>query len=275
MKTQLYSVRMHASSNGEHLSGAETLVPENRLEAELVALLQRARQHPRGEAEQIRFAVDLVDQQDLVSACLPELRTLQVASVDQGRELAQSLLQLTGVTATAAQTAVACLASGASTSGQSMRGAMLVDAGNGARLEADHDRGVRVSRIGLEESCRGELARQLEVFGLNNPHVREALVLAGKVSLHPDILAELCWSDDPDYTTGYVCSPELGYLRIPGLKPVGETRGGRAFFLRPGTELKALVDWLEQTPVLFDRIGCLHSAEDGRSYAARLATAAG
>jgi 6-carboxyhexanoate--CoA ligase len=36
--------------------------------------------------------------------------------------------------------------------------------------------------------------------------VKEAPVLATKVSAHPATIAELCWSDDPEYITGYVTS---------------------------------------------------------------------
>ena len=33
-----------------------------------------------------------------------------------------------------------------------------------------------------------------------------SIVLATKVSAHPATVAELCWSDDPEYITGYVAS---------------------------------------------------------------------
>jgi 6-carboxyhexanoate--CoA ligase len=48
--------------------------------------------------------------------------------------------------------------------------------------------------------------------------VKEALMLATKVSAHPATVAELCWSDDPEYITGYVASKKQGYQRIMKLK---------------------------------------------------------
>ena len=48
--------------------------------------------------------------------------------------------------------------------------------------------------------------------------VKEALMLASKAASWPDVIAEVCISDDPDYTTGYIASKELGYLRIPNIK---------------------------------------------------------
>lgn len=47
-------------------------------------------------------------------------------------------------------------------------------------------------------------------------------MLATKVSEHPATVAELCWSDDPKYITGYVASKELGYQCITKLKEYGD-----------------------------------------------------
>jgi 6-carboxyhexanoate--CoA ligase len=268
MKQPLYSLRMHSSHEGHHLSGAESLVDAAALDAATVGLIRRALQHPRGTADRINLTVELVNRQSLALATLPALRTLTVAAVAEGRELARKLLMQSGVAPLAAKHAMQALIHGAAPGGASMRGAMLVDGLSGQRLEADRSRGVRVSHLGLDPGLEQQLGRRLEALGLNNPHVREALVLAGKVSMHPAILAELCWSDDPDYTAGYVCSRAFGYLRIPLLKPAGETRGGRAFFLRPGSDLVELTSWLETGPVLFERLGELHQAIKGGDYVA-------
>jgi 6-carboxyhexanoate--CoA ligase len=153
------------------------------------------------------------------------------------------------------------LAEGPAPGGCSMRGAMLVDAASGHRLEPDRARGVRASRMDLTPAAEGELRRGLAALGLDNEHVREALVLAAKVLSAPGIVAELCWSDDPAYTAGYVAGPSLGYVRFSHLKPLGEERGGRAFFVRSeGLDLAAFIEHLERSVLLVDRIGALHGA---------------
>jgi 6-carboxyhexanoate--CoA ligase len=139
-----------------------------------------------------------------------------------------------------------------------MRGAMLVDAVSGERLEPDRVRGVRVSRMDLTAAAERELRERLRKAGLDNPHVREALVLAAKVLGTPGMIAELCWSDDPDYTAGYVCSAERGYVRFPHLKPQGDPLGGRVFFLCPGLDPQALIDYLERSALLFDEVGAVN-----------------
>ncbi len=76
------------------------------------------------------------------------------------------------------------------------------------------------------------------------------MMLASKIAAHPAILAELCMSDDPDYTTGYVASKSFGYIRLPNMKKAGSPHGGRVFFIRPGSDIPNIVAFLELTPVL-------------------------
>ena len=84
------------------------------------------------------------------------------------------------------------------------------------------------------------------------------MILSGKVLNAPGIVAELCWSDAPDYVTGYVAAPQCGYQRISQLKAAGDKRGGRVFFVdRTKVTVTVLVDYLERQPVLFDAAGTI------------------
>ena len=196
---------------------------------------------------------------------LPDVRTVRVGSVEEGRAAALSMLIKAGVTLKAAHCAMDTMAAGAAPDGESMRGAMLVDAVSGTRLENDSQRGVRVSRMDLDDAAACYLQQLLQPAGLDNSHVREALVLAAKVLHAPGIVAELCWSDDPGYTAGYVAVPCLGYVRFPLLKPLGEHRGGRAFFVNAEVDLERLSHYLEKQVVLIDRVGRM--LPDERWYA--------
>ncbi len=259
MNRPLYSIRMQASRNGHHLSGAERLSTAIELEPLAADMVQRALGHMRGRAETIQISIEEVAEGQIDYVALPDLRTYLVDNYGQGRQAAAGLLCQAGVSPLAIDTAMAAMASGAAPDGRSMRGAMLIDAVSGRRLEPDQARGVRVSRMDLTEQARQELALGLQSLGLDNAHVREALVLAGKVLTTPGIVAELCWSDDPDYTAGYVASAHQGYVRFPHLKPLGEERGGRAFFLAAGQhKLPELINYLQYRPLLFDRIGQLN-----------------
>jgi len=262
MDEKLYSLRMRASRKGGHLSGAERLVPINDLESLAIDMVRRALEHPRGQAESIHLTVDVLPAEDIRMASLPDLRTFAVQDFYQGRCAAEALLVEAGVSPATAALGIKRIAAGAAPDGRSMRGAMLIDAQTGQRLEPDHFRGVRVSRMDLTAGATVTLRKELQKLGLDNPHVREALVLAAKVLLAPGVLAELCWSDDPDYTAGYVATAQNGYVRFPHLKQPGDERGGRAFFVSAdgADNLSSLITFLEKEPMLFHHIGALYPA---------------
>lgn len=268
MTDSLYSLRMHANRCGNHLSGCERLTVAGELERLAAEMVGRALQHPRGRAEQVRLSIDLVPAEAIHHGRLLDLHTIHVDDYRQGRQAARQMLLAAGVQALAADSAVERIAQGAAPDGCSMRGAMLIDAGSGARLEADRSRGVRASRMDLTPAAEQELRSQLRMHGLDNPHVREAMVLATKVLSAPQILAELCWSDDPDYTAGYVATREHGYIRFPHLKPFGDERGGRAFFVRGmGLDLDGLTEFLEHSVLLIDEVGAIGGTSNWKEQA--------
>ena len=189
MADSLYSIRMHASRGGSHLSGAERLVDGDHLESVAVALLRRALEHPRGRAEEVRLSVEALVPEQILGGTLPDLTTVQVENVEEGRGAALYYLGQAGVRPKAADWAMADLAAGPAPGGRSMRGAMLVDAESGERREPDRAGGVRVSRMDLEPALESRLRERLRERGLDNPHVREALTLAAKVLTAPEIVA--------------------------------------------------------------------------------------
>lgn len=258
MKEAIYSIRMHASQNSNHVSGAERLCNKADLQELAAAMVSRALNHSKGSADSLRISVDRVKAEDVAGGSLPDITTIEVSDYEQGRRAASGMLLEFGVSSEAVKTTLEALARGAAPGGLAMRGAMLVDAITGERLEQDQARGVRATRMGLTAEAESTLRAALQGCGLDNVHVREALVLAAKVLAAPGVIAELCWSDDPEYTAGYVTSPERGYLRFPHLKPLGETKGGRAFFLSPGADIERVISFLESQVMLFDGIGKLH-----------------
>ncbi len=258
MKTSLYSVRMRASSQDRHLSGAERIVPVHAVAETTAALIERALNAPQGPPDKIHCNSEQIDPATVQFAKLPDVHSYQVASVQEGRLAATQFLVEAGLSADCVALAVATLAEGAGPGGIVMRGAVLMDALTGERLEHDPARGVRVSRMDLLSTCQPDVEALLVAAGLGHHRVIEALVLSGKVLQAPGIVAELCWSDAPDYVTGYVAAPQCGYQRISQLKTAGDKRGGRVFFVdRSKVTVSALVDYLERQPVLFDAAGTI------------------
>ena len=254
----LVNIRMHASRDGRHLTGAERLSGEAGVDELARALLRRGLEH-RGAPDRIALSIEAVAPGAVRPGRLPDVRTCMVDDHRQGREAAAQLLLRAGVSPFALQAALTALIDGGAPGGENMRGAMLIDAASGRRLEPDRRRGVRATRMDLTPQASRALDGELERLGLDRRRVRDALVLAAKVLATPGIVAELCWSDDPDYTAGYVALPQHGYIRIPHLKAAGDPRGGRAFFLRgAGLDLPAVLAHLENSVLLIEEIGVFH-----------------
>jgi 6-carboxyhexanoate--CoA ligase len=256
MDHALYSLRMRAERAGRHCSGAERIAAGGELPALAAELVARALACG-APPDAVRCSVErLVG--EIPFRRLPAVRTCAVADWTAGRACARDLLRRAGVAAVAGESAIQQLAAGPAPGGGVMRGAMIVDALTGARLEADPARGVRVSRMDLAPVARDHILNVLAAAGLGHHRVAEALVLAGKVLHAPGIVAELCWSDAPEYLAGYVADPTHGYQRITHLKAAGDGHGGRALFVRTdGWSLDSFVDYLERQAVLFDAIGTI------------------
>ena len=261
MKTSLYSVRMRASARGQHLAGAERIVSRDTVDETTKNLTARAMGAPNGPPDEVHCSVELIDPATILYAKLPDISTLQVTDWQQGHQAAIARLISAGVARSVAVQALAVLAGGAGPGGVVMRGAVIMDVKTGERLEADSSRGVRVSRMDLSCDCRHELEPLLFSAGLGHYRVLEAVVLSGKVLQAPGIVAELCWSDAPDYTTGYVSDRKNGYQRISAMKLTGDCRGGRVFFVdRTLVTVDEVTDFLEHQPVLFNAFGTISAA---------------
>lgn len=230
--------------NPEHISGAEGIYGGSEITKISKEYIKRALNHPRGRPDEIVITIEKIKQTPEKIPLLPVI-TLKCNSPAEARQNIIRELRGFGISKKAINTGFRVL-----NSKKTMRGASLIPMGSGSRVEPDMERGVRVSRMGIEKSAKKRLVQQLSKLHINTTTVREALILASKVASCPDIVAEVCISDDPDYTTGYIASKKLGYLRVPNIKNYGERHGGRVFFIKEDADIKVLIDYLEKKPVL-------------------------
>jgi 6-carboxyhexanoate--CoA ligase len=249
----MWNVRVRASrktSGGSdlHISGAEGLYNSAELAGTVTACIKRVLEHPRGAPDTIVLTIEAITQKP-ADVPLLRVKTLRCASPDRAHNIISEILENTGIARRAATAALKVL-----TSLRVMRGASLITAKTGRRIEPDKERGIRVSRLGMEKAERKKLELRLSGMRINTETVREALILASKTASCPDILAEVCISDDPDYTTGYVSGREMGYVRIPNMKNPGDMHGGRVFFIRENAERDTVINYLEKEPVLIKTV---------------------
>jgi 6-carboxyhexanoate--CoA ligase len=240
----LWSVRMRASLGRTHISGAEGLYSNEDLRSTILQYTQRALRHPRGSPDNISISIERLKKRPK-AVCALSVRTLMCGSPAEAEKIASDILFSLGVKDAAVGSAFNVLRARSP-----MRGAAIIDSRSGEHLETDKQRGIRASMFGIERKTLRILGRRLSRLGIDVPQVREAIVLASKVASARGVVAELCASDDPDYTTGYLASGKLGYLRMPNIKKRGSGRGGRVFFLRSGASLERVMKYIEDTPVI-------------------------
>ena len=226
----------------EHISGAERIATGEAVPALAAELARRALAHAKGQPDNIHISIEALDEETLLRIPALPARALPCPDAAAGLRLAAELLREAGVARPEAVIELLLHA-------PPLRGAMLVDADTLERLEPDRERGVRATRMDMADGAALRPAPD------GKQHYREAAVLAAKVCAAPSIIAELCISDDPDYVTGYVAAPGLGYVRIQRLKEDSSPRGGRVFLYRGPREAVAdTVAFLERRPVLVEHV---------------------
>jgi 6-carboxyhexanoate--CoA ligase len=239
----------HTANRGKeiHISGAEGLYHSSEIQRVVRKYIERAISHPKGRPDKIILSIEDIKEKPKEIQSLP-VRTVHSQTLSEAKDIAIRLLKASGVSEKAIHAAVKLIKKGG------LRGASLISAEKAERLEPDKQRGVRVSRLGIDASAFRFLSSGLSQHGINTDTVKEALILASKVICSKEIIAELCISDDPNYTTGYVASKEFGYVRIPDIKLKGSKTGGRAFFVKEGVDVGKCISYLERKPIMIKKV---------------------
>jgi 6-carboxyhexanoate--CoA ligase len=231
-----------------HISGAEGIYDDSQTMRVLRKYIERALTHTRGEPDRITITIEKVKGRAKMIPSLP-VSTLRCTSRSEAERHIRRLLGAAGVSDAAVKEALYAVRKD-----EVMRGASIVLAGSGRRVEPDKDRGVRASRLGITASAARKLSRQLAGEGIDTTTVKEAIILASKVASCVQVVAELCVSDDPNYTTGYVSSGTCGYVRIPGIKRKGSRKGGRVFFVAEDADITFVKEFIERKAVVINSI---------------------
>lgn len=236
---KLYSVKMRASKNNSHISGAEKIIGKPALAAAVTAMTKRALEHSLGEADFINLKIEAAAKEDITVLPALPVSSCKSDTVDGSIKVIEAKLRELDISDP--QKIISLLQNCCH-----MRGAILYDIYTGTRMEPDPIRGVRVTYM---DSCLDTQSI------INKNHFYEALVLATKVAHAPGMVAELCISDDPNYTTGYLASLKHGYLRLAPVKKYGSSHGGRIFiFDSSKTSVGRLIDYLEKAKILVSGI---------------------
>lgn len=241
----LYSIRMRAELKGYHVSGAERIVRAEELDKVLKALLRRPREYDR-----MNITIEKIENLLCIPKALP-IYSHDFKRIEEAHDFAISLLKREGIREDIALRGLELLKRGPSPKGGNMRGAVLMDIESGERLEPDKERGIRTVRFDWKN--RNKIKELLKERGIKKFYLErllDALALATK-NIYCGVIAELCWSDDPEYITGYVAGRNIGYVRIKPMKEEGNPIGGRIYFVK-GEGIEDLINCLESTPLLIE-----------------------
>ncbi|HHY21073.1 MAG TPA: 6-carboxyhexanoate--CoA ligase [Bacilli bacterium] len=247
MGQSLWSVKMRAARGkrhelgGTHISGAERIVTETEIEQMTNSLIRRALSHSKGVADFIQVSLERVKAEEIDFIAPLPVYTSNTTTMEESRAEVVVKLQGIGIEKEKAEKLLSLMPSASG-----MRGAMIVDVHRLERIDGYGERGVRLTGMDYVENGFSYLPLELQT----NTNFCEALALASKAQHAPGIVAEICISDDPDYTTGYVAWNE-GYLRISHMKKIGDPNGGRIFIFDSNkAKLEECIAYLQEQKVL-------------------------
>ncbi|HWF85019.1 MAG TPA: 6-carboxyhexanoate--CoA ligase [Vicinamibacterales bacterium] len=277
MSVDFYSVRMRASTGRpgagphQHLCGGERLVADGDAEMAAGELIRRALAHGV-DAANIHVTLEQIPAALIRHASVLPVTTIHADNAVESRPMAESILREANVSEGAISVAFDHVLRGWHGCGQPLRGAVLLDARNGDRLDDAGNAGIRISHFDFAPGHREAIIATLADAGLSHHRTHEALALASKV-IACGVVAEICWSDDREYAAGYVATAQRGYVRFPRFKPDGAV-GGRAFFLSGGNAaLRATIDRLKGECVLIDGPVSVRASQDiARAELARVSS---
>ncbi len=213
----MISVRMRASLKGEHISGAERIVDKKSLDKTVIELLNRPKDY-----DFININVEVLKDVFFIDKAL-KIESLELNTVKETKEKLIRILE-SYVKKDILIKALSLLENRT----KNIRGAHLVDIELGELLEKDRDRGIRTVKVDWED--REGIKSILLNKGFTERTV-DALAIATK-NIECGVLAEICWSDDPDYVSGYITiSNTKTYYRLTPLKEKGDPFGGRVYFV--------------------------------------------
>lgn len=267
----LFSIRMRAFSGEKHLSGGEDLVERSSLQDKLLALTEQGLTSSRnqdGILPSLNIRVEPVKRSSVLRKTLLPVHCLDSSSHQETLSFLSELVETIGYRETVDTASLTQWFNDilkGTESGLSGASFLFPD---GERWIPEN-RGVRVTHFGMLPAIRQALLEEAQHHPVGSGRrFVDALQIASKVEGLSDFLLELCASDNPEYTTGYIALRNFGYLRLPHLKREGNSAGGRMILLSrklDERERAHALSYLSRTPVLFTGRSRLFSPSTGKA----------
>lgn len=222
----MYSIKMRANQGGIHISGAETICEAQKIPAVLQTFFDKGFQHENGAIDFMNLKIEKV-----VDPLYP-LNALPI--IENTPHTLEALCQMHDITKEALNKGMTYIFDDIQ-----YRGAVILSAQTGERLDQTGTRGVRVTHFCFEDHTSAPLV---------SSRIQEALTIATCVTAFVQVKGELCVSDDLHYTTGYFASAQRGYHRLHHIKPAATCYGGRVIFVDDTLPMDDYISFLQQQP---------------------------
>ena len=242
-----YSIKLRASKDGKHVSGGERIVLREQIEDTVKELYRKAEiRNP----DSVHIKIEKIKEKPTVIKETIRIKNFICKDYKESNEKAVKILKkATGMSDSKIKELIDLVHRGSAPDGSNMRGAMVVNQ-KGERIELDHFRGVRTTTVDYLD--RKYIIQKLIKRGFTE-RTADALCLTTKNMLYPDMLAEYCISDEPDYTTGYVSVRNI-YYRFTPLKKEGCKKGGRIYFVKDHIDIEDFYRFLQEKAVLIQDV---------------------
>ncbi len=276
LQEDLFSIRMRAFSGERHLSGGEDLVGRGALAERLLALTEQGLNSTRNTDRippSLNIRIEPVEKDSVVRGTLLPVHCLESSSHQETVSFLSATMETIGrreaIDPVPLWSHFRRLIEG---SEEGLSGASFLFPGGDRWIP--EGRGVRVTHFGILPSIRQSLLEEANQHpsGSGRRFI-DALQIASKIQSFPSSLLEICISDNPEYTTGYMAIRNFGYLRLPHIKSAGDPSGGRLILLSKELDEEGqneVVSFLSRTPVLFTERSQLFSPSTGKTLLGKL-----
>lgn len=222
----MYSIKMRASNQQIHISGAETICEFENLEKTIKKYFNKGFYHENGSIDFLNLKIEKITK---------PIQNLEPLTIIQNQNASmEDLANNSGVSDKALKNGFKYIENDIS-----YTGAIVLSAKTGERLDSTENRGIRVTNFAFKD--RNKINDISE-------RVKDALSIATCINSFNNVKGELCVSDDLNYTTGYYASPTLGYNRIFNIKKKNTRQGGRIIFVDEKIDLNNYIVFLEEIP---------------------------
>ena len=241
MEEKFFSVRMRASLEGKHISGQERIVTKSRLEETILELHKR----PSDKWDFQSIKIELLNEKPKILEKSLQVKSYKFSCVPLAHSFIAGLLESEhGINNSLTRKLISKLLSGVN-KGWNLVGAWIIEPTTGEVLNPQPLKGIRTI---LFDWVDREKVKKLLLEKGYTLRTLDALALATK-NVYCGVEAEICISDDPNYTTGYIAAKKLGYIRITPIKEKGNPFGGRVYFVRR-ENLEKTLECLRKKPLL-------------------------